>query len=288
MKCTIFPWLANEDTWWSGIGIRSLSPKVETVRVIWTGVSSQPTIPTHYKISPYSELKLEIPKPYKNVAALVVGPDSTYAVASTGLGQTGYGFAPAFEAKTFGDLLQFYSPAPMTEWISNPYITWLGANFGKLSSYTVTPQRVALELAAMKVFYEFPDRTDRSLGVIDGCLKAGQTTGHPIGAHTSPPTQDVDCSYYTFGINNTQYPPNPTIIWDGNTLTGNFDKERNARFLAIAYGYLPDMMVQVDTRIATALGNPKYVQGDMVPDYNHNRHMHIDTGNWVNLEAMIQ
>jgi len=286
MIISIFPWLANDALWASGIGIRSLSAGPETICIIWSGSGRIPDRPVYATIPPYGEWGASVPAGIKNAAALVIGSDATMTMASTRIGTGTFSFVPPISKPiTLGDVLRFFSPVQMAEWSTGPYATWIS---DRPSNFTVTSRYVALLLAGMKVFYEFPDRQDRALGVLDACVAKGQTPGHPTGSHTSPPCQDVDLCYYVMkGVNNTQYPPSPSIIWDGDKLTGNFDRERTTRFLEIAYSYLPDMTVQTDDRIASAIGSPRYMHGDRVPQYNHNKHMHVDTGDFVNYGALI-
>lgn len=286
MKCSIFPWLANEGHWESGIGIRSMSPVAEAVSITLCGAGFAPAEPIHAVIPPYGDYKVMIPKGYKNAAALVIGSDLTFAIASTWIGSNTYSFVPPIPAVTLGDILQFCQ-AGVTAWRDSPFVAVLkGA--GNAARFNKSAQRMAVELAAVQVFYEFPERPDRALGVMDACPASGDAPGHPVGSHAMPPGDALDISYYTFGKNNTQIGGSPTVIWSGGALNRfTFDKVRTARFFELVKKYLPEMTAMVDDRIAAALGHLPYLQGDRAAQFQHDKHAHIVMGGTINSWAKL-
>jgi len=139
---------------------------------------------------------------------------------------------------------------------------------------------LALEMAAKVIYYEFPDRPDRTLWLGDACpftggcaecgylrSTGGKCGGHPGGSHSHRRT--IDLNYYTLvGFdkskghwgNITQYAPkgmSTTPIWKGDKVDlTKFDAERNFRFSivvkqilgidpSINYGSQEDLVIEM-------------------------------------------
>ena len=119
---------------------------------------------------------------------------------------------------------------------ASKYLTYYGEY---PCQYLYANMLLAAALAAAQVFYAYPDREDRSLGVGTGSAKNGKVcSSHPT--HFGLICNDFD--YYTFLQNDTHYPlgKQGTIIWDepGKKLkTDVFDWERNYWFWKLMYNY---------------------------------------------------
>lgn len=275
MKILVVDWMANTQIWGSGIVIKNLSHSPQPISFTLTPNDALP-LPTQYKIvSPWGTWAPTLPM-NTVTSAVVIGPDQMTIVATTRLKvEGGYDFLVVREAKYLGEVIYPFPPSHSREWIDTPYWTVLKGPKNE-ARYTMATQKAAIELAAMIVYYEFPNRKDRRLGVMDAAPFIGQADGHPLGTHKSPPGTDLDVSYYTVnGPNNVQIGKDVANIWDGENLNANFDIERNKRFFELVHLFLPDVLIMVDERIYKALGSPSYMQGDRVAQYNHDKHAHI-------------
>jgi len=119
---------------------------------------------------------------------------------------------------------------------------------------------LAIEMAARTIYYEFPDRPDRTLWLGDACpftggcsscgelnTNGGRCGGHPSSSHSH--RRSIDFNYYTFAEfdpnnrkwgNITQYAPKGmswTSMWEDTDnmilKPGVFDAERNMRLVLI-------------------------------------------------------
>ena len=277
MKVLLIDWLANTNPWASGFVVMNRGHKPSPVQV---SIGSKITRPV---IAPW-EILTQYPSPGTNSSAVIVGSDKISIFATTRLSWNSCFAVPVYEAKTLGEAIYPFADINH-EWQSTPFWTALKGT-GNPARYNRALQMAAVQMAAMQIYFEFPDRKDRALGVMDACPLTGDAPGHPLGAHSSNGTA-LDVSYYTMNANNTQVGQNPEIIFTGGALNQNFDLKRNARVFQLISQYLPASLTMVDERIARALGFPSYLQGDSVPSYKHDQHAHIVLGGRINEDALL-
>ena len=274
MKVLLIDWLANTDQWASGFVIMNRNHTPSPVQV-----SIGATI-IRAVIAPW-DLLVQYPPPNTNSNAVIIGSDKISVFATTRISWNSCFTVPVYEAKTLGEAIYPFADTVHHEWQSTPFWTALKGT-GNPARYNRALQMAAVQMAAMQIYFEFPDRKDRALGVMDACPLTGDAPGHPLGAHSASHGAALDVSYYTMNANNTQIGQNPEIIFSNGNLNSNFDLKRNARFFELISKYLPASLTMVDERIARALGFPSYLQGDSVPAYKHDQHAHIVMGGRIN------
>jgi len=168
----------------------------------------------------------------------------------------------------------------------------------------------AVNLVAMSIYYDYPDRSDRRLHIGDACPPTGACTGHPGSSHAGCKAMDTD--YYTWGPNNTtQYRPTGNVsdelrtitkIWNdvcSDLKTDVFDWERNYILLVrlrdvFPRGQFSTQNILKDYMVAEAekkFGRrddklevfKRRVGVDLGNKYNHHTHFHLNLAydpNW--------
>ena len=283
MKGLKLDWIADDTTWTSGIVVRNWHHSPSPVQIFFAPMAGPPSYET---LLPWSYCVPTIPQNV-NSSAVILGGDLTEVVMTTRNIGGGFSFIAPREVTALEEIIFPYYPDVNWEWRTTPFWTALKGNLNPLR-YNRALQMQAVQLAAIKTYFQFADRKDRALGVMDGCPLIGDApTGHPSGAHSASHGAALDVSYYTMNSNNTQIGQNPETIFSNGNLNSNFDLKRNARFFELISEYLPEVMIMVDERIARALGFPSYLQGDSVPSYKHDQHAHIVMGGRINEDALL-
>ena len=279
MKVLLIDWLANTDQWASGFVIMNRNHTPSPVQV-----SIGATI-IRAVIAPW-DLLVQYPPPNTNSNAVIIGSDKISVFATTRISWNSCFTVPVYEAKTLGEAIYPFADTVHHEWQSTPFWTALKGT-GNPARYNRALQMAAVQMAAMQIYFEFPDRKDRALGVMDACPPTGDAAGHPAGSHSATHGLALDVSYYTLTRNNTQIGNDPVQIFTNGKLNSEFDIDRNKMFFAALNDFLPGTLIMVDDRIAAALGNPKYLQGDSIPAYNHDKHAHLMLAPAINGDARI-
>ena len=148
-----------------------------------------------------------------------------------------------------------------------------------------------INLAALEIYLQYPDRNDRKLNIGDATPVDGSNCpGHPPGSHQNSSAVDLD--YYTFATNVTQYRDSvieKTKIWEDGNLTEIFDWERNYQLWRLLQKMLPGLGIATHIVIKEYMGSQikavygvkeqelfnLYVQGDENPAYHHDTHAHL-------------
>lgn len=288
MKVFILDWIDNGGEWASGLVIRSLSPIVEPVDVTWIPVDrSNPNAlkwgtesRTTYQVSG----GMILPLPSVCGSLRIIGSDAISVAASTVRIDKVPFSPPIRQAKILAEALPQFLPSQVREWTASPWWTSRPMNDAR---YSRAIQQAAIQFAAMQVYYEFPYKNDRALGVYDASPLSGDPPGHPANSHSANHSLGLDVAYYTVGKNHTQG-PGAEMIWSGTNLNNNFDVARNARFFEIVKRYLPEAIIMVDKRIVQKPGMPQTIlQSDDPELFNHHLHAHIHLGNKVDFWAAI-
>lgn len=281
MKTLVIDWLANTHGWASGVAIRNTAHTTETVAVLWDGEFSYHTL-LPWAVAPV------FPKD-KDGPMVIFGADTTQADATTWNKNGGYSFVPVREAWQLCDAIApVQSPSFTADWSVKHSPFWAALKGPNNNArYNKCIPMAAVQIAAMGVYYAFTDRKDRALGLMDACPPTGDAAGHPAGSHSATHGLALDVSYYTLTRNNTQIGNDPVQIFTNGKLNSEFDIDRNKMFFAALNDFLPGTLIMVDDRIAAALGNPKYLQGDSIPAYNHDKHAHLMLAPAINGDARI-
>lgn len=237
-------------------------------------------------------------------ALIFDGPDGLEVSASIRFPENNNTF-DVVQLKTARRFCEAYplEPDVSVEWRESPYVDASLAN----CKYMRLPFQAVLDRISKEVYYEFPDRPDRTLALIDGCAKPGfDCDGHPPGAHHGKKGNIFDGGFYTWKTNNTQLGKNRTRIWvDEKDLNSKLlmldanrtvvDGERNVFFFRRLAHYCPESRSDIEIRLyrdwlkidpsipETTNINPE----DPNPKHKHHTHSHNDSGRSIKCQAIL-
>lgn len=274
MKNIIIDWAANSGEWKTGIVVRNHGHRQEPVAATWCRFGTAPS-PTQYKSIPAWGVWI-VPIPAEQTGAVLIsGSDDITVIATTRRDSGGYGFVPVRYAESLSDIVYPFDAFAMREWKESPF--WI-LEKGLLNPcrFSRSLQQAVLQHVITEMFFQYPDRKERRLSVMEACPLVGDCAGHPAGSHNGGLA--IDVRYYTHG---------PGEFWTNGSLNKNFDFPRNTMLFKRLHELIPKSLVMVDERIAQALGSTAYLQGDSVPAYHHDTHAHIVLGDAINAGAMV-